>query len=114
LGFWPDTNFPHPRTAFYLPARVPSHGGAPGILADTMVNVALFVRLEAKPGKEAEITAFLKGGLSLVMEEPATTGSRQRRWGKKLLERVLYTKYIQACQFPEPPFARMFTESCWG
>jgi hypothetical protein len=27
------------------------------------VNVALFVRLEAKPGKEADVAEFLKGGL---------------------------------------------------
>jgi quinol monooxygenase YgiN len=38
-----------------------------------MVTVALFVRLEAKPGKEKEVESFLKGGLSLVMEEPETT-----------------------------------------
>ncbi len=38
-----------------------------------MVTVALLVRLEAKPGKEAEVAAFLKGGLAIVQEEPATT-----------------------------------------
>ena len=38
-----------------------------------MVKVALFVRLEAKAGKEAEVAAFLKSGLALVEEEPATT-----------------------------------------
>lgn len=38
-----------------------------------MVKVALFVRLEAKPGKEKEVESFLMSGLSLVMEEPATT-----------------------------------------
>lgn len=38
-----------------------------------MVKVALFVRLEAKPGKEAEVQAFLESGLPLVQEEPATT-----------------------------------------
>jgi len=38
-----------------------------------MVNVALFVRLEAKPGKEQDVESFLKSGLPLVMEEPATT-----------------------------------------
>ncbi len=38
-----------------------------------MVKVALQVRLEAKPGKEAEVEEFLKGGLALVAEEPATT-----------------------------------------
>ena len=37
-----------------------------------MVKVALFVRLEAKPGKEKEVENFLRGGLPLVMEEPAT------------------------------------------
>ena len=38
-----------------------------------MVSLALFVRLEAKPGKEAEIETFLRAGLSMVQEEPATT-----------------------------------------
>ena len=38
-----------------------------------MVNVALWVRLEAKPGKEAEVESFLKGGLALVQEEPKTS-----------------------------------------
>jgi len=38
-----------------------------------MVNVALFVRLEAKPGKEEEVESFLMSGLAIVAEEPATT-----------------------------------------
>src|SRR5437588_12795387 len=38
-----------------------------------MVKLALFVRLEARPGKEKEVEAFLLGGLPLVMEEPDTT-----------------------------------------
>jgi quinol monooxygenase YgiN len=37
-----------------------------------MVKVALYVRLEAKPGKEAEVASFLEGGLSIVEQEPAT------------------------------------------
>lgn len=37
-----------------------------------MVSVALFVRLEAKPGKEKEVEDFLRGGLPIVQEEPAT------------------------------------------
>jgi quinol monooxygenase YgiN len=37
-----------------------------------MVKTALFVRLEAKPGKDAEVESFLRGGLPLVQEEPAT------------------------------------------
>ena len=38
-----------------------------------MVTVALFVRLEAKPGKEAEVERFLQSALPIVQEEPATT-----------------------------------------
>ena len=38
-----------------------------------MVSVALYVRLDAKPGKEKEVEAFLEGGLAIVQEEPATT-----------------------------------------
>lgn len=38
-----------------------------------MVKVALWVRLDAKPGKEADVEAFLKSGLAIVQQEPATT-----------------------------------------
>lgn len=38
-----------------------------------MVKVALYVRLEAKPGKEDDVAKFLNSGLALVQEEPATT-----------------------------------------
>ena len=38
-----------------------------------MVKVALYVRLEAKPGKEADVESFIKSGLSVVQGEPATT-----------------------------------------
>ena len=38
-----------------------------------MVKVALFVKLEAKPGKEADVESFLLSGLPLVEQEPATT-----------------------------------------
>jgi quinol monooxygenase YgiN len=38
-----------------------------------MVKVALFVRLEARPGKEGDVERFLRGGLPIVQEEPATT-----------------------------------------
>jgi quinol monooxygenase YgiN len=37
-----------------------------------MVKVGLFARLEAKPGKEQELAAFLRGGLPLAQAEPAT------------------------------------------
>jgi quinol monooxygenase YgiN len=38
-----------------------------------MVKVALLVRLEAKPGKESAVEEFLRGGLTLVQQEPATS-----------------------------------------
>ena len=37
-----------------------------------MVTVSLFVRLEAKPGKEADLTAFLMQGLELARQEAKT------------------------------------------
>ncbi|HWZ83610.1 MAG TPA: hypothetical protein VNW47_13345 [Terriglobales bacterium] len=37
------------------------------------VRKALWVPLHAKPGKEAAVEEFLKGGLGLVQQEPATT-----------------------------------------
>ncbi|MGH9409089.1 MAG: putative quinol monooxygenase, partial [Vicinamibacterales bacterium] len=38
-----------------------------------MAAVALLVRLEAKSGKEDDVAAFLRSGLSLVQAEPDTT-----------------------------------------
>jgi quinol monooxygenase YgiN len=37
-----------------------------------MIKLALFVRLEAKPGKAEEVENFLRGGLPLVEQEPET------------------------------------------
>src|ERR1700758_1332137 len=37
-----------------------------------MLTVSLFVRLEAKPGKEAELAAFLEQGLELARQEATT------------------------------------------
>jgi hypothetical protein len=47
-------------------------------MADTQtqtgtVTKGLLVRIEANPGREADVEAFLHGGLQLVLEEPATT-----------------------------------------
>ncbi|MGQ0678677.1 MAG: putative quinol monooxygenase [Actinomycetota bacterium] len=39
----------------------------------TPVSVALYVPLEAKPGKEDEVAEFLKSALPLVDDEPGTT-----------------------------------------
>ncbi|MBA3564734.1 MAG: antibiotic biosynthesis monooxygenase [Gammaproteobacteria bacterium] len=38
-----------------------------------MVNEALLVRLEAKPGREKDVEDFLRSGLQMVEEEPDTT-----------------------------------------
>jgi quinol monooxygenase YgiN len=38
-----------------------------------VVKLGLLVRLEARPGKEAEVESFLRQGLTLVQQEPATT-----------------------------------------
>lgn len=37
-----------------------------------MVRVALFVRLKAKPGKEADVARFLESGLTLANQEATT------------------------------------------
>ena len=37
------------------------------------VTVALFVRLEVKPGKEVDVESFLLNGLSIVQDEPSAT-----------------------------------------
>lgn len=45
-------------------------------------KLGLLVRLESKPGKEAEIEKFLRNGLALVEAEPATTVWFALRLGK--------------------------------
>jgi quinol monooxygenase YgiN len=37
-----------------------------------MPSLGLFVRLEAKPGKEEDVAAFLKQGLQMANQEPST------------------------------------------
>ena len=37
-----------------------------------MVEVALFVRLEAKPGKEKDVAKFLEAGLGMANQETTT------------------------------------------
>src|SRR2546427_858054 len=37
-----------------------------------MLRVALFVRLNAKPGKEADVARFLESGLALANQETTT------------------------------------------
>jgi quinol monooxygenase YgiN len=55
----------------YSPGGLTLDGAAAHTLR--MVQVALFVRLKAKPGKEAEVENFLRSGLPLAEAEPATT-----------------------------------------
>jgi quinol monooxygenase YgiN len=50
-------------------------------MEEFMVTVALYVRLKAKPGKEAAVETFLRGGLSLAQAEPATTAWFALRMG---------------------------------
>ena len=46
-----------------------------------MVKVGLFVRLEAKPGKETELAKLLSGALPLAQAETATTAWFAVRFG---------------------------------
>jgi quinol monooxygenase YgiN len=46
-----------------------------------MVKFALLVRLEAKPGKEQEVAAFIQSALPLAQEEAATVGWYALRTG---------------------------------
>jgi quinol monooxygenase YgiN len=48
-----------------------------------MVQCALLVRLEAKPGKEQEVEAFLRSGLDLVEQESGTTAWFALRLSKR-------------------------------
>lgn len=41
--------------------------------ASSLNQVGLLVRLKAKPGKEQQVEEFLRAGLKLVEEEPATS-----------------------------------------
>src|SRR6476469_925427 len=61
-------------TSAIIPLFDPKDGtGCTHEWRERMVTVALLVRLEAKPGKEAEVEEFLRGGLAIVQQEPATT-----------------------------------------
>lgn len=48
-------------------------GSGPEETDMSKVTVGLWVPLQAKPGKEAEVEAFLKAGQALVEDEPGTT-----------------------------------------
>ena len=44
---------------------------------DNSVKTSLYVRLEAKPGKEKEVASFLEDGLALANKEPKTIATGQ-------------------------------------
>ena len=46
-----------------------------------MPKLALYVKLDAKPGKETEVEEFLRGGLSIVENEPDTVSWYALRMG---------------------------------
>lgn len=46
-----------------------------------MVTLALLVRIEPKPGKEAEVESLFRKGLSAFQEEPTTTAWFAMRLG---------------------------------
>jgi quinol monooxygenase YgiN len=48
-----------------------------------MITKGLFVRLEAKPGKEGDVEKFLQDALPLVTAEPQTTAWFALRLGPK-------------------------------
>jgi hypothetical protein len=50
-----------------------------------MVKVALFVRLEAKPGKETAVASFLESALALANQEATTPVWFALRLGPPLL-----------------------------
>jgi quinol monooxygenase YgiN len=57
-----------------VPDEEPSHLAARKAgTAMTTTTVGLLVRLEAKPGREADVEQFLKSAVPLVVAEPATT-----------------------------------------
>src|ERR1051326_3483835 len=51
---------------------VTDHSKEPITMQITMPTVPLFARLEAKPGKQDALHAFLKQGLALANQEPTT------------------------------------------
>lgn len=62
-------------------ASTSSATGKPSAEQAENVHVGLLVRLEAKPGKEADVQKFLEGGLPIVQGEPATTQWFALRFG---------------------------------
>jgi protease I len=71
------------REMIQLFARSPEEFAQEEAEAGEEESVALFVRLEAKPGKEDEVEEFLRSGLPLVEDEPETTSWYGMRLGDR-------------------------------
>ena len=65
-----------------------------------MLSLGLFVRIEAKPGKEDEVAAFLMEGLQLAGEEPTTPLWFALRARTDVVRRIDFG-VISAYEFPE-------------
>jgi hypothetical protein len=48
-----------------------------------MVNAGLFVRMEAKAGKEKEAEDFLRSAEPIVQGEPGTVAVRRQLWPQR-------------------------------
>ena len=57
-----------------------------------MIKVGLFVRLEAKPGKETQVERLLKAGLSAVQEEPERSRGSQFALGRQHSASSMYSQ----------------------
>jgi quinol monooxygenase YgiN len=64
--------------------RIPLPDRNPEREEDGMAKFAILAHLEAKPGKEDEVAAFLEGALPLVQEEPGTVSWYAVRFGHSL------------------------------
>ena len=63
-----------------------------------MVRVALFVRLKAKPGKEADVARFLESGLALANQETTTPIWFALRLGRRRLASSMPLLMMQAAR----------------
>ena len=55
-----------------------------------MVTAGLWIRLEAKPGRDEDVATFLRSSLGLVQKEPTTTAWFAIRLGRQRLEPKIY------------------------
>ena len=60
-----------------------------------VVNVALFVRLEGKRGRQTEVEKFLGGGLSYAEKEPDVVAGRGNSPGQAV--GALYIRQLPMC-----------------